>query len=158
MASPLPATDLDAKLGGHRMTKQRRIVFDVVQELSVAHPTAAEVHERAKAYMPSISLATVYNCLETLTEAGAITQVNQHREASRFCPNLEPHAHYFCSECQRVFDVDLRDRADASSPWNLPNGSCIHEMNVTMSGECPGLPSCPRRGEHAAAPETNLTK
>lgn len=144
MATSLPTEALDAKLGGMRMTKQRRIVFDVVQELSVAHPTASEVHERAKAYMPSISLATVYNCLETLTEAGAITQVNQNREASRFCPNLEPHAHYFCSECGKVFDVGLRERANAASPWNLPNGNCIHEMNVTMAGGCPGLPSCPK--------------
>jgi len=149
MASSTPTTDLSGKLGGLRMTKQRQVVYDVVQELAVAHPTAAEVHERAKRLMPSISLATVYNCLETLTEAGAITQVNQHREASRFCPNLEPHAHYFCSECQRVFDVDLREKADASQPWNLPDGSRIHEMNVTMSGACPGLPTCPRHAEES---------
>ena len=50
-------------LGGQRMTKQRRLVFDVVKELAPPHPTASTVYERAKLLMPSISLATVYNVL-----------------------------------------------------------------------------------------------
>lgn len=125
------------QLGGLRMTKQRQVVYDVVQELSVEHPTASAVYARAKEKMPSISLATVYNCLETLTDARAITQVNIDREASRFCPNLQPHAHFFCANCDSVFDINLRDEADASEPWNLPSGSKLDEMNVAMRGLCP---------------------
>jgi Fur family peroxide stress response transcriptional regulator len=125
------------ELGGLRMTKQRQVVYDVVQELAVEHPTASAVYARAKEKMPSISLATVYNCLETLTDARAITQVNIDREASRFCPNLQPHAHFFCAKCDSVFDVTLHDEADASEPWNLPSGSKLDEMNVAMRGLCP---------------------
>lgn len=124
-------------LGGLRMTKQRRVVYDVVRELASDHPTASEVYASAKTKMSSISLATVYNCLETLTHAGAVTQVNIDREASRFCPNLQPHAHFFCSCCDSVFDVELRQRADASSPWNLPDGSRIEGIDVAMRGTCP---------------------
>jgi len=125
------------ELGGLRMTKQRQVVYDVVQELAVEHPTASAVYARAKEKMASISLATVYNCLETLTDARAITQVNIDREASRFCPNLQPHAHFFCAKCDSVFDVTLHDEADASEPWNLPSGSKLDEMNVAMRGLCP---------------------
>lgn len=124
-------------LGGLRMTKQRRVVYEVVRDLAKAHPTASEVYAKAKGRMPTISLATVYNCLETLTDAGAITQVNIDREASRFCPNLQPHAHFFCAECGCVIDVDLHDKADASEPWNLPDGSRIEQINVAMRGVCP---------------------
>ena len=112
-------------------------MYDVVQELSVEHPTASSVYAKAKEKMPSISLATVYNCLETLTEARAITQVNIDREASRFCPNLQPHAHFFCASCDSVFDVILHDDADGSEPWKLPSGSKLDEMNVAMRGLCP---------------------
>lgn len=125
------------KMGGLRMTKQRQVVYEVVRELALEHPTASEVYGRAKELMPSISLATVYNCLETLTEAHAITQVNIDREASRFCPNLQPHAHFFCQKCDSVFDVDLRIQADAAEPWNVPEGSLIDEVNVAMRGICP---------------------
>jgi len=129
--------EAEEALGGLRMTKQRRVVYDVVKELATDHPTASEVYAKAKDVMPSISLATVYNCLEALTHAGAITQVNIHREASRFCPNLMPHAHFFCDECDSVFDVELKQSADASSPWALPDGSRIEEINVAMRGICP---------------------
>ena len=51
------------------MTKQRKVVYDVLLDEPRDHPTASEVFMRAKHQMPSISLATVYNCLETLTHA-----------------------------------------------------------------------------------------
>lgn len=128
---------------GLRMTKQRRIVYDVVREMAKAHPTAAEVYSVAKQRMPSISLATVYNCLETLSDSGAVTQVNIDREASRFCPNLQPHAHFFCAACDSIFDIELKSEADASSPWELPDGSLIDQINVAIRGTCPkcGKPS-----------------
>jgi len=123
--------------GGLRMTKQRQVVYDVVVDGARDHPTASEVFVRSKERMPSISLATVYNCLESLTQAGAIKQVNVDREASRFCPNLQPHAHFFCSQCKEVFDVDLKPTADPSAPWQLLDGSRIEEIDVAMKGVCP---------------------
>ena len=123
-------------LGDFRMTRQRRVVYDVLTD-ELDHPTAAEVFVRSKEKMPGISLATVYNCLETLTTAGIVRQVNVDRDASRFCPNLNPHAHFFCSQCQKVFDVNLRETADAISAWRLPNGSRVDQIEVAMKGACP---------------------
>jgi len=123
-------------LGDFRMTKQRRVVYDVLTD-ELDHPTAAEVFIRSKEKMPGISLATVYNCLETLTTAGIIRQVNVDRDASRFCPNLNPHAHFFCSQCENVFDVNLHEAADAISAWRLPDGSRVDQIEVAMKGACP---------------------
>jgi Fe2+ or Zn2+ uptake regulation protein len=123
-------------LGGFRMTRQRRVVYDVLTE-ELDHPTASEVFIRSKGRMPGISLATVYNCLETLTQAGIVRQVNVDRDASRFCPNLMPHAHFFCSQCHQVFDIGLKRSADAVSPWKLPKGSTVDDIDVAMKGCCP---------------------
>lgn len=127
------------------MTKQRQVVYDVLTDLGPKHPTASEVFVTAKERMPSISLATVYNCLETLTGAGAIKQVNIEREASRYCPNLQPHAHFYCTGCDSVFDIGLECGADASSVWALPEGCRVEEMHVAMRGVCGTCPKC--RGE-----------
>jgi len=124
-------------LGGLRLTKQRKVVYEVLVDEKRDHPTASEVFERAKEKMPSISLATVYNCLETLTQVGAVKQVNVDREASRFCPNLNPHAHFFCTRCNEVIDVQLEPKACAESPWHLPSGTKLDEIEVTMKGICP---------------------
>ena len=72
---------------GQRSTKQREHIFSVILEKR-DHPTADEVYARAKGEMPTISLATVYNCLETLVESGLVKQVNFERE-----PTLLPQPH-----------------------------------------------------------------
>ena len=134
-------------LGEVRMTKQRRVVYDVLTE-ELDHPTASEVFIRSKERMPGISLATVYNCLETLSQAGIVRQVNVDRDASRFCPNLEPHAHFFCSQCHQVFDISLKRSADAVSPWSLPKGSEVDDVEVAMKGRCP---ECGKTSDSSAA-------
>ena len=125
------------------MTKQRQVVFDVLEAIGHEHPTASEVFVQAKERMPTISLATVYNCLESLTGAGAIRQVNIEREATRYCPNLRPHAHFYCIDCDKVFDIGLESGADASAVWALPPGCRIEELNVSMRGV---FGTCPRCG------------
>lgn len=133
-------------LGEIRMTKQRRVVYGVLTE-ELDHPTASEVFIRSKERMPGISLATVYNCLEALTQAGIVRQVNVDRDASRFCPNLVPHAHFFCSECNHVFDINLKRTANAVSPWSLPEGSQVDDVEVSMKGRCP---DCGKKADSAA--------
>ncbi len=129
--------DSEEIFGGLRMTKQRKVVYGVLVDEDRDHPTASEVFSRAKDRMPSISLATVYNCLETLVQSGAVKQVNVDRDASRYCPNLQPHAHFFCSRCEQVFDITLKQSADAASPWSLPEGSDVEEIDVSIKGFCP---------------------
>lgn len=118
------------------MTVQRREVFDVLlQERN--HPTATEVFLRAKERMPTISLATVYNCLETLVGCGLVRQVHIDREPTRYCPNLQEHGHFVCTECGEVTDVDLDKKAiDKKSFWHLPAGYSITSVEVNLRGRC----------------------
>lgn len=122
-------------LGGLRMTKQRKLVYDVLMD-ERDHPTATEVFIRSKERMSSISLATVYNCLETLSAAGLVKQVNVGRDASRYCPNLAPHAHFVCVKCEEVYDIGLKNDAEMESVWALPEGTRIDHLEVAMKGLC----------------------
>src|SRR6266850_4612734 len=91
---------------GFRFTPQRRHVYAVLSQ-KLDHPTAEEVFIRSKRAMPEISLATVYNCLDALVQSGLVRQVTLERGASRFCPNMKEHCHYYCDACGAVFDVTL---------------------------------------------------
>lgn len=89
-----------------RPTRQRECVYSVlVKERD--HPTAEEVYTRSKKLMPTISLATVYNCLELFSSCGLVKQVNRDRESTRYCPNLAEHAHFHCKRSGKTFDIDL---------------------------------------------------
>lgn len=117
---------------GFRFTPQRRHVYDVLSQ-QLDHPTADEVFMRAKRDMPEISLATVYNCLDALVESGMVRQVQLQRGATRFCPNMEEHAHYFCDKCSAVFDVML---TEDSTPVPRPKGFKVDHYDIAVHGVC----------------------
>jgi Fur family ferric uptake transcriptional regulator len=56
---------------GMRMTGQRRVIASVLSEAG-DHPDVEEVHRRASARDPRISLSTVYRTMRLLEEAGIV--------------------------------------------------------------------------------------
>ena len=136
-AKPItPSADETIHGRGLRMTDQRRAVYDALMGKR-DHPTAVEVFMRVKSTVPSISLATVYNCLETLTGCGLVKLVNHDREPSRYCPNLGEHAHFYCEKCGGVTDVPLRSKRRPHDAWELPEAISISRHDVAFHGLCP---------------------
>ncbi len=125
------------KLGrsGLRATPQRGHVYDVLLSKK-DHPTAEEVFIRSKKGMPEISMATVYNCLDALVSCGLVRQVNQDREATRFCSNMQPHHHFYCDECGVAHDIERLDPT-AEPPVTMPRGFKPTRYEVTIRGLCP---------------------
>ena len=121
---------------GVRMTRQRRAVLETILA-SHDHPTAAIIFERTKAHMPGISLATVYNCLETLSESGIINHLNFDNGPSRFCPNLIPHVHLLDDANNRVLDIKLKDGLRPEDVFDLPEGTCVTRMDACLHGNIP---------------------
>jgi Fur family transcriptional regulator, peroxide stress response regulator len=120
---------------GQRATKQREHVFALLLEKR-DHPTADEVYARARADMPTISLATVYNCLETLVETKLIRQVNFEREPTRYCPNLTQHAHFYCRESGEIVDIELSDQLVDELMKVLPKGFSAQHIDIAYDGKC----------------------
>lgn len=132
----IPSPDEHIHGRGLRMTEQRRAVYDALMGKR-NHPTAVEVFMQVKASRPSISLATVYNCLETLTGCGLVKHVHHDREPSRYCPNLQEHAHFFCEGCGGVTDIPLRTKKRPQDIWDLPEAVSITQHEVSFRGLCP---------------------
>lgn len=120
---------------GQRATKQREHIFSVLLD-RLDHPTADEVYARARTDMPSISLATVYNCLETLSATGLVKQVNFEREPTRYCANLKTHAHFYCKESGEIQDVELSEEIIDLLKSCLPAGHTAHRIDIAFDGKC----------------------
>ena len=151
MVSPtdLPLTDLPKK--AVRQTEQRKAVFEALMS-QADHPSAVEVFMRVKNRMPSISLATVYNCLEALTASGQVRAVNHEREPSRFCANLTEHAHLFCAQCGSVTDLPMHTSVPPEQIWALPPGVKIANQEVSFRGLCS---KCSPQSQSAVAETLN---
>ncbi len=118
---------------GYRFTAHREHVYTVLLE-GRDHPTAEQVFLRAKRTMPDISMATVYNCLDTLLKSGLIREVLLDRGAARYCPNMEDHGHFFCETCGGIFDIRL---SGGSAMLDLPAGFTAHGCDFSIHGLCP---------------------
>jgi Fur family peroxide stress response transcriptional regulator len=127
---------LDEALSKHglRSTRQREHIFKVLLSKR-DHPTADEVYARARSGMSSISLATVYNCLETLVGCGLVRAVNYEREPTRFCPNLSEHAHFQDRKTGRVYDVDLPPEVMDKLRDILPPGYQADSIELYFHGK-----------------------
>ncbi|PTX90652.1 transcriptional repressor [Opitutus sp. ER46] len=119
---------------GLRSTPQRELVYSVLLERR-DHPTADEVYARVRTEMPTISLATVYNCLEALVQCQVVRAVNFERAPTRYCPNLKPHAHFHDEKSGRAYDIDLPESLMGQLKAILPPGYAATSVDVIFRGE-----------------------
>lgn len=89
-----------------RMTRQKKIILDIVRDTH-SHPSADWIYEQAKKLLPDISLGTVYRNLNVLRDAGEILELNYGSTFSRYDGIADNHYHFYCEECQQLFDVTI---------------------------------------------------
>jgi len=75
---------------GMRMTEQRRVIARVLSEAH-DHPDVEELHRRAHAVDPHISIATVYRTVRLFEDAGILTRHEFHGGRSRYEEAPETH-------------------------------------------------------------------
>jgi Fe2+ or Zn2+ uptake regulation protein len=147
--------DASIASGGFRFTRQRREVYEALRR-TPDHPSAVQVFARVQQNMPTISLATVYNCLETLAQCGLVRQVNFDRGPSRFCPNVQRHGHIICTSCGRVDDVAVPEDEALATIWQLPEGYVVNQYELSLRGLCPQCASAaPGQTARAETPSSH---
>ncbi|MGO4438681.1 Fur family transcriptional regulator [Rhizobium sp. RAF56] len=75
---------------GMRMTEQRRTIAKIIQE-SEDHPDVEELHRRAVAVDPKISISTVYRTVKLFEDAGIIARHDFRDGRSRYETIPEEH-------------------------------------------------------------------
>jgi Fur family peroxide stress response transcriptional regulator len=119
---------------GFRFTPQRQHVYNVLLQRR-DHPTVEEVFIRSKNQMPDISMATVYNCLDALVKCGLVRHVNLERSATRYCPNMKEHCHFYCDDCGGIFDVDFTAEGGRGG-LQIPEGFKVKHYDISIRGVC----------------------
>jgi Fe2+ or Zn2+ uptake regulation protein/O6-methylguanine-DNA--protein-cysteine methyltransferase len=114
---------------GLRVTPQRRAILAAFAGGPGEHLSAEEVHARAVAAVPGIGRGTVYATLAELADLGLIAAFGSP-EPVRYETNVEPHQHFRCRQCLRLFDVDLPAPAPALA------GFLVERVAVIAVGVC----------------------
>ena len=115
---------------GLRVTPQRRAILGAFSRDAAEHLSADEIHARASAVVPELGRGTVYAALAELTELGLLA-ARGSPEPVRYETNTEPHQHFRCRLCLRLFDVALGDPDPA-----VPEGFVVEQIAITAEGVC----------------------
>lgn len=97
------------------------------------HPTADMIYKALVQDIPTLSKTTVYNTLKTFTLNGILVALSLFENEIRYEYNTEPHIHFKCIKCNKVYDLDksydlyTNDKID---------GHKITEHHVNLKGIC----------------------
>ncbi len=89
---------------GLKLTPQRLAILNFL-EGNTAHPSAEEIYKALSRSFPTMSLATVYNTLDSLKERGRLLELSIDPEKKRFDPNTKAHNHLICVRCKKIADI-----------------------------------------------------
>ena len=120
--------------GGRKVTPQREAVVRALAG-NAAHPTAEAVHAVVTAEMPNVSLRTVYQVLNDLTEMGEIQALDLGTGAARFDPNVDAHHHLVCTRCGKVRDVEAAF-GQVRVPAGAEQGFSVERADIVFRGRC----------------------
>ena len=118
------------------LTKQREVVLRVIRD-SHGHLTANEVFGEAKAKLPSISFATVYNSLRYLKAARHIAEIQFGNGASRFDRITTRHDHAICTKCGTLVDIEMDHPKELVQRAAKMSKFKPESLEFTLRGICP---------------------
>jgi Fur family iron response transcriptional regulator len=96
------------------------------------HPSAEDVKSWADTNFPKMSLATVYNTLKTLVEAGLLREFRfPHSDKVIYDNNLETHFHFLDEATGKLVDLST-DEVEIIP--KLHKKFQIHEVEVVLRG------------------------
>lgn len=119
-----------------RQTRQRDVIARLIEN-SDGPLSVPEIHDRARASLPGIGIATVYRTLKLLHQLRQVLPVILPSGETRYeRTGLGHHEHFQCRGCSQVFDLDV-------CPVHIPRGTrlsggfLVEDHVMTIYGLCP---------------------
>lgn len=116
---------------GLRPTRQRLALARLLFDAGHRHITAEQLHSEAIAAEMRVSLATVYNTLHQLTDAGLLREVVVEAGRSYFDTNISDHHHFFYEGNGHLSDVPS-DTVMVGQVPPAPPGTRIARVDVII--------------------------
>lgn len=127
--------DIRARLNqcGLKATPQRMRVYAAMCQLG--HASADALYHFLGGDRCTMSLATVYNVLGSLTEAGLLVQRPSFSNKMFFDVNTTPHGHLYLQDTHEIRDfinAPLRQEVEARIRAQLPAGLALDRVEIQV--------------------------
>lgn len=131
MNRPYTETIEVLRKAGLRPTRQRVGLSFILFNGGDRHVTADQLHSEADAAGLKVSLATVYNTLHQLCDAGLLAEVVVETGRSYFDTNISGHHHFFNMDTAELADIP-RDEISVQYLPAPPQGTAIEQVNIIV--------------------------
>ena len=125
------------KQAGMRLTPQRMAICKLLTD-SNEHPTATMIYNELRPQFPSLSLATVYNTLDTLVSLGAVNVLGHAGDDHvHYDSEMDPHVNLACMACHQIVDIPSEHVHHLDSEISQASGYKLLGARVLYYGLCP---------------------
>lgn len=116
------------------MTKYEKEIYEIVNT-SCEHLSVEQVYEKIKRKYPKIVLASVYNNINKLYEAGLIRKLSFEQSVDRY-DRIERHDHLICKKCGKLIDFNYTDLTE-SLRKQIEGEILYYDLKIyTLCSEC----------------------
>ncbi|OPF93303.1 transcriptional repressor [Rhodopseudomonas palustris] len=116
---------------GLRPTRQRMALGWLLFGKGDRHLTAEMLYEEASQAKVPVSLATVYNTLNQLTDVGLLRQVSVDGTKTYFDTNVSAHQHFYLENNHELIDIPNAELELKATP-DVPEGYEIARVDVVV--------------------------
>lgn len=136
---------------GFKVTSQRLVILEALQERPGQHLTAEEIYEVVKEDNPDIGLATIYGTIQLLVDLDMVDKLNLDDGQTRYeigklnhGDNIHRHHHLICLNCDKIltFEGDLLDQLEDTIEETM--GFKVVDHEVKLYGYCE---ECMKKGK-----------
>ncbi len=120
------------KEAGLKATAQRIMVYEALEKLG--HSEAGKIFSTVRRKIPSISIATVYSVLNTLSKANIISKIILRDDKQYFDITPTPHSHFLCNICSKIWDIQAKMPQCPKQVFAI--ASVVEKANITFYGIC----------------------
>ncbi len=120
-----------------KYSRKRDAILDCIRRTK-CHPTAEWVYQQLKPEYPDLSLGTVYRNIALFKEEGRVQSIGVVNGLERYDSCLEPHAHFICTCCGAVRDVEAILPPSILAEGEARSGGKITSYQLQLFGVCAG--------------------
>ncbi|WP_020579200.1 Fur family transcriptional regulator [Actinopolymorpha alba] len=146
-----PELQEELRARGYRLTPQRQLVLEAVEELGHATPEAVLTAVRQKAR--GINMSTIYRTLELLEELQLVSHAHLGHGAPTYHSASAPdHAHLVCRTCGRIIEVPPPVIEPLARTLRAEYSFRPDVRHLTVFGDCADCQGHPRPAKVPAGP------
>ena len=126
------------KENGHRITKARTAICNILENSGHFHMTAEEIFSMVKQKSSTkIDRATVYRTLESLEELDLITHSHRPHESGYYFLNKDNlNTHIVCKSCNEIVDISKESQKIILKSIEKETGFKLIDSNYILRGYC----------------------